>query len=152
MNFQRKMKALNRQFREGRYGNVVKECGGLLEQALRQLFRKQIMQLHEHDRLRIEKLEQKIGQGRQGVEQFTMAQLLSLFHSSRILDAWELSSGKKLNSVRAINIDELARLGNLFANNGTHATRSEAELFLFCLRAILDGFGMATFDETEAVC
>jgi len=145
--FGSKLKRIERILDMGEHTIVAKECVGLIEQALRQLFSQALTQLDERDRLKVQEAERKIGKGEKGIESFTMGQLVGVFRTSHFLDAWARASGKDLSSIRVINLDELTQLRNKFIHEGIEATRSEAELLLDCLRVILETFGVADLED-----
>ncbi|MCP4400094.1 MAG: hypothetical protein GY801_22655, partial [bacterium] len=68
MDFQQKMKLIRYNFEMEGYTIVVKECVGLIEHALRQLFNQYLTQLNEQDRLNVQKAETEIGKGQRGIE------------------------------------------------------------------------------------
>ena len=119
---------------------VAKECLDCIEQTLRLLFRGYLTRLDEHDRLKVQEAEQKIGKSERGIESFTMGQLVGLFRMSHFLDAWERSSGKDLSSIRAINFDELTHLRNKFIHEDREASHPEAEFLFNCLHIIFETF------------
>lgn len=109
MNFGQKIKLIQHNFEIGGYTIAAKECVGLIEHALRQLFRQHLTHLGEKDRLNVQKAESEIGKGEKGIEHFTMGQLVGIFRTSHFLDAWARASGKDLSSIRVINFDDRKR-------------------------------------------
>ncbi|MCP4402524.1 MAG: NACHT domain-containing protein, partial [bacterium] len=144
-----KMKLIRYNFEMEGYTIVVKECVGLIEHALRQLFSQYLTQLNEQDRLNVQKAETEIGKGQRGIERFTLGELVGVFRMSHFLDAWARTSGKNLNSLRVINFHELTTLRNKFIHGEMEATRSEAEFLLNCLQVILETFGIEDFEAVE---
>ncbi len=150
MDFQQKLKFIKYNFEIGGYRIVAKECVGLIEQALRQLFREQLPRLDEDDQIVARKTERKMSRGNtMGVERFTMGQLVRLIRNSHFLDAWERASGKDLGNIRVINLDELTKLRNRLIHDNREATRSEAEFLVNCLRVILETFELGRFETAE---
>lgn len=149
MDFGQKMKLIQHNFDVGGYTIAAKECVGLIEQALRELFRRHVSHLDEKDRINVQKAELEIGKGEKGIEHFTMGQLVGLFRTSHFFDAWARASGKDLSSVRVINLDELTTLRNKFMHEGIDATRAEAEFLFDCLQIMLETFGIASLEDTE---
>jgi hypothetical protein len=41
-------------------------------------------------------------------------QLIGVFRKARVVDAWELASGRELSGIRLMNLDELPRLRKKF--------------------------------------
>ena len=149
IDFEQKIELIQQNFEIGAYTIAAKECVGLIEQALRQLFKDQLTRLKEEDRLRVQDVERKKGRGLHGVERFTMGQLINLFRASQFLEAWERASGKDLGNIRMINLDELTRFRNNLIHNGAEATRFEAEFLLNCLRVILETFELADSNTSD---
>ncbi|MDM8551434.1 hypothetical protein QUF72_15215 [Desulfobacterales bacterium HSG2] len=79
------------------YAIAAKECLGIIEHTLRELFREHLTKLEEKDRLKVTEEETKIGKGRKGIENFTMGQLVGLFHRSKFIEAWARVSGRELS-------------------------------------------------------
>lgn len=148
MDFSQKMKSLERLLDIGEYTIAAKECLGLIEQALRQLFTQHLTRLDEKDRLKVLDVERNVGKGQKGIESFTMGQLVGVFRASKFLDAWARSTGSELRSIRAINLDELTSLRNAFIHEEQEATRSEAEFLIHCLKVFLETFGVTQFEAS----
>ena len=134
---------------KGAYTIAAKECVGLIEQALRQLFKEQLTRLDEKDRLKVQEAERKKGRGTRGADHFTMGQLVNFFRESNFLDAWAKASGKEITNIRMINLDEVTRLRNDLIHNGREATRTEAEFLLHCLRVLRETFEMKILEGEE---
>lgn len=149
MNFEQKIVLIQRNLEIKGYTIVAKECVGLIEQALRQLFREHLTELDERDRLKVQEAEQKIGKGEKGIDSFTMGQLVGVFRTSHFLDAWERASGKDLGSIRAINFDELTNLRNKFIHDSREAARSDAEFLFQCLQVIFEAFGVTSEESFD---
>ncbi|MCP4403842.1 MAG: CHASE2 domain-containing protein [bacterium] len=147
MDLGQKIHLIQHNFDIGAYTIVAKECVGLIEQAFRQLFSRGLTQLDEKDRLAVQKAELEIGKGEKGIESFTMGQLVGIFRTSHFLEAWARISGKELNSIRMINLNELNNLRNKLIHDGREATRAEAELLLNCLHVILETFDLVRADD-----
>lgn len=148
MDFSQKMKSTERILAIGEYTIVAKECLGLIEQALRQLFTQHLTRLDEKDRLKVVDVERNVGKGQKGIESFTMGQLVGVFRASKFLDAWARATGSEIRSIRAINLDELTSLRNAFIHDEQEATRSEAEFLVHCLKVFLETFGVTHFEES----
>jgi hypothetical protein len=149
MNLSQKLHFIEHNLEIGGYTIVAKECVGLIEQALRQLFRDQLTYLTEHDRLNIQDAERSLGKGEKGVERFTMGQLVNLFRTAHFLDAWERASRKDLSELRVINLDELTKLRNRFIHDDREATRAQAEFLFNCVRVMLETFDLFTPENAQ---
>ncbi len=154
MDFEQKLKRIERILKKrvlkvGEHTIVAKECVDLIEQALRQLFSQHVTQLDEKDRLNVRKAETEIGKGAKGIESFTMGQLVDLLRRSRFLDVWARASGKNLDRIRLINLDELTTLRNTVLPGTREATRAEAEFLFKCLHDILETSGITSAELDE---
>lgn len=148
MNVEKRISCIRQNLERGGYDTTIaaKECITLIEHALRQLFRSNLTKLREQDRIKVQDTEKKIGNGR-GIESFTMGELVGLFHESKFLDAWSRASGKELDNIRTINLAEITKLRNKLVHSGKEASRSDADLLFYCLRMILETFGIEKFEE-----
>ena len=126
----------------GGYTIAARECVGLVEQALRQLFSQHLTELDEQDRLTVQKAELEIGKGIKGIERFTLGELVGVFRKSRFIEAWGRISGKDLSGFRIISLGEITKLRNTFIHGNREATQAEAEFLLNCLQIILETFGL----------
>ncbi len=139
-NFGQKIKYIQHNLEIKAYTIVAKECVGLIEHALRQLFSQHLTRLQEQDRLKVQHAESEVGKGNKGIESFTMRELVGVFRKSKFLDAWACASGKDINSIRIINLNELTTLRNTFIHGDREATPAEAELLYNYLQVILETF------------
>lgn len=146
MNIEQRVQFIRRNLEMGGYTIAARECVSIIEHALRELFLRHLTRLDEKDRIRVQELELKFGKGK-GVESFTMGQLVGLFRQSKFLDAWARSTGRELINIRMINLDEITSNRNKLMHDGKEATRSEAEFLLFCLRLILETFGIESLED-----
>ena len=64
MNFIEKIKLIQQNLAIGGYTIAAKECVGLIEQALRQVFREYLPRLQERDRLKVHEAEAQTGKKR----------------------------------------------------------------------------------------
>jgi hypothetical protein len=127
-----KMAFIQHNFALGGYTIVAKECVGLMEHALRQVFREHLTHLDEQARLRVQEAEARIGKGQKGIEHFTLGQLVGVFRTSHFLEAWAQASGNDLSSVQVINFEKLttlaplksARSGDTPVSSAAHPVRS----------------------------
>ncbi len=110
LNSGEKIKLIQHNLDAGGYTIAAKECVGLIEHALRQLFSRHLTRLEEQDRLKVQKAETEIGKGTRGIERFTMGELVGVFRKSKFLDAWARASGRDLSGIRVINLNELTGL------------------------------------------
>ncbi len=112
----------------------------ILEEALREMFRRNLGLLDGAARRRVAEVESKLGAGRLSVEQFTLGKLAELFRESKFLNAWAQATNKELRGVRFINLDEMARLRNEMRHGGHYVTRREAELIMSTLESVVETF------------
>jgi hypothetical protein len=149
VDFEQKMAFIQHNFALGGYTIVAKECVGLMEHALRQVFWEHLTHLDEHARLRVQEAEARIGKGQKGIEHFTLGQLVGVFRASHFLEAWAQMSGKDLRSLRLINFDALTTLRNALMHEDREATQAEAEFLVDGLRVMLETFGIMRQQEAS---
>jgi len=146
MNFDKqKMEFIQHNFDVGAYTIAAKECVGLIEHALRDLFSRHLTRLKEEDQLRVKEVEKDLS--KRGP--LTMGGLLILFRKSHFLDAWARVSNKDLSGIRMINLDELRKVRNKLIHENREATRTEAEFLFNCLQVILETFELERQDSEE---
>lgn len=147
MSFEDKLNIIEKIFDLKAYTIVAKECMGLIEETLRVLFTKNLTQVSETDRLKLMKAEFETGKGQRGIERFTMGELVGVFHRSRFIEAWARVSGRKMDSINLIKLQELTELRNRFVHRGREATKWEAELLMNYLKVVLETFEIVNIDE-----
>ncbi len=148
------MRIIRRNFDDGAYTIVAKECVGLIEQVLRQLVRENLTKLSEKDRTKFQNAEKrKAGKmswtKNKGYEDFTMGQLVHLFRESNFLESWARAIGKDLSSIRIIDLFGLTSLRNAFIHTPREATRAEADLLIKDLQLMVETFKLEAFDPTS---
>ena len=154
MDFDQKVTRLERILKKrvlkrGEYTSVAKECLSLIEQALQHVFRRHLPRLDHTVRLTVRHAEADIGQGTTGIENFTLGQLVAVLRSAHVLDAWERVSGKDLEKIRLMNLDELTTLYTTVIHGDREATRAEAEFLFNCLHVMLETFGITSNELDE---
>ena len=121
MKLEQKINLIKENLKVEGYAIAAKECVGIIEQVFRELLHQQLTQLKEKDRINFQKAELDIGKGKNGIESFTMGQLIGVLRISKFLDAWAHVSKKDLSSIRMINLDELNSLRNKLIHEGREA-------------------------------
>lgn len=125
------------------YDSVVKESCAVLEELLKQVYRRAMAELPMAERTALMEAETAIGRGVKGYTEFGFGQLVAVFHKSRLLDIWAKHTGAKLGMLRSISLDYIVELRNQLTHNGSAqlCTRSEASLVYECLMSWLDFIG-----------
>lgn len=125
------------------YDSVVKECCAVLEEILKQVYRRAVAELPMADRTTLMEAESAIGRGVKGYTEFGFGQLVAVFNKSRLLDIWAKHSGAKLGMLKSISLDYIVEMRNQLTHNGStyHCTRNEASLVYECLMSWLTFIG-----------
>lgn len=127
----------------GYYDSVVKESCAVLEEVLKQVYRKAVAELPVKDRTALLEAETAIGRGVKGYTEFGFGQLVAVFSKSRLLDVWAKHTGAKLGMLKSISLDYIVELRNQLTHNGSaqQCARNEASLVYECLMSWLDFIG-----------
>ena len=114
----------------GYYDSVVKESCAVLEEVLKQVYRKAVAELPVKDRTALLEAETAIGRGVKGYTEFGFGQLVAVFSKSRLLDVWAKHTGAKLGMLKSISLDYIVELRNQLTHNGSaqQCARREASL------------------------
>ena len=78
---------------------VVKECGTLFENALKEIYHQAITSLPFEARNAVMQAENDIGRGKKGVADFTFGELVGLFRTSKLLSKWVKQEGMDLGLI-----------------------------------------------------
>lgn len=125
------------------YDSVVKESCAVLEEVLKQVYRRAVAELPVAERATLMEAETAIGRGVKGYTEFGFGQLVAVFNKSRLLDVWAKHTGAKLGMLKSISLDYIVEMRNQLTHNGSAqmCTRSEASLVYECLMSWLDFIG-----------
>lgn len=125
------------------YDSVVKESCAVLEEVLKQVYRRAVAELPMAERATLMEAETAIGRGVKGYTEFGFGQLVAVFNKSRLLDVWAKHTGAKLGMLKSISLDYIVEMRNQLTHNGSAqlCTRSEASLAYECLMSWLDFIG-----------
>ncbi|GAK59202.1 hypothetical protein U27_06179 [Candidatus Vecturithrix granuli] len=151
MDFIKKVQEIERHFPLKDYTMTSKMCLEVVEQMLRYVLQHQETRLGESTQLRIREAENFIGRGEAHLDQFSLWQLIGVFRKARFVDAWELASGRELSGIRLMNLDELPRLHKKFFHDQKSATRTEAELLLYCVHVLGETFELVRASKFPAL-
>ncbi len=151
MDFIKKVQEIERHFPLKDYTTTSKMCLEIVEQVLRDVLQHQGDRLGEAVQLRIREAENFIGRGETQLDQFSLWQLIGVFRKARVVDAWELASGRELSGIRLMNLDELPRLRKKFFQDQKPATRTEAELLLYCVHVLGETFELVRTPKFSAL-
>lgn len=125
------------------YDSVVKESCAVLEEVLKQVYRRVVAELPVAERATLMEAETAIGRGVKGYTEFGFGQLVAVFNKSRLLDVWAKHTGAQLGMLKSISLDYIVEMRNQLTHNGSAqmCTRSEASLVYECLMSWLDFIG-----------
>jgi len=151
MDFIKKVQEIEHHFPLKDYTATSKMCLEVVEQMLRYVLQHQETHLGESMQLRIREAENFIGRGEAHLDQFSLWQLIGVFRKARFVDAWELASGRELSGIRLMNLDELPRLHKKFFHDQKPATRTEAELLLYCVHVLGETFELVQAPKFPAL-
>lgn len=133
------------------YDSVVKESCAVLEEVLKQVYRRAVAELPMADRTALMDAETAIGRGVKGYTEFGFGQLVAVFNKSRLLDVWAKHTGAKLGMLKSISLDYIVEMRNQLTHNGSAqmCSRSEASLVYECLMSWLDFIGYQKESKPE---
>lgn len=149
IDFQAKLKSIQRIFEIGEYTSAATECVKLSEQALKYVASRYMQRVDEKVRNDVQKAVKKRDRRGAGLEKLTMGHLVQVLQESKFLDAWEQVSGNDLSSFRIIDLDKWTQLRNKIIHESKDATRIDAESLLHNLKLILESFDIVRFEESE---
>lgn len=151
MDFIKKVQEIERHLPSKDYTGTSKMCLEVVEQMLRYVLQHQETRLGEAMQLRIREAESFIGRGEARLDQFSLWQLIGVLRKARFVDAWELALGRELSGIRLMNLDELPRLRKKFFQDQKPATRTEAELLLYCVHVLGETFELVRTPKFTAL-
>jgi len=129
---------------------VVKECGTLFENGLKEIYHQAITSLQFEARNAVLQAENDIGKGNKGVPDFTFGELVGLFRTSKLLIKWAKQEGMDLGLIANLDFAPIVDIRNRVTHKGYKPTRLEAELVFNYLRSFLSLTGLVEIEDTPA--
>jgi len=105
---------------------AVREFGHLFEILLREMIQGSMASLPFQKRKHISDAEAEIGDGKRGIESFTLGQLVALVQKCRICDEIAGQLGKDARSISGINLNIVRDIRNQAVHGGQSITLSDA--------------------------
>jgi len=126
---------------------VVKECGTLFENGLKEIYHRAITSLPFEARNAVLQAETDIGKGKKGVADFTFGELVGVFRTSKLLSKWAKHEGLDLGLISNLDFAPIVEIRNRVTHKGYKPTRMEAELVFNYLRSFLSLTGLAEIED-----
>ncbi len=149
IDFREELKHIERLLGKEEYTAGARECVIVIEQALQYVLHRNLEQVDEGVRAKVQNAVRKRDRRGQGIKGLTMGQLSNVLQESKFLEAWAQASGTDLTRARLIDLDEVRKLRNKFMHEARKASRSEATFLSECLRVILEDFGLVSREEVK---
>jgi hypothetical protein len=131
--------------RDGHHKQALQEAGSVLEELLRNLYRRTTDRVAPAEQKKIsDKLEQ-IGKGK-SVGDLTLGQIVGLFREANLFDYAQKALGKKLPHLSTANFNAFIDLRNRAVHKGDEVSPKEAQYVAAQLSLFIDelGFGRRT--------
>lgn len=122
-------------------------CRTAVEAMLREALRQYHWRFPSQKRWQIAQIENELGDGRQGIDDFELGRLLGLYHRADIWNAIEEIEGRPAGAMKRLDLNYLREIGNDAVHTRRSVMPSEAQYAVAAaetLLAFLSGFG----DET----
>jgi len=149
-NVEEKLDLIRDSRRRGGHGYTiaVKESAALIDVALKELIRGNLLQLKDAAQLKFYAEQNKIGKGNKTYRNFTMGQLAGLIRESQFLDGLAEATGINLTRIRMLNLDHIVDVRNDATHDNYRASAEDAEL-VWVVKAYLEVLGMILVDEAQ---
>lgn len=144
-----KLSFIQRSLDSEEFDVVIKESCSLFEVVFRKIFSQVITILPYHERKVVLDVEYKIGNGRKGVQEFGMGELVGLFRESRLFDKWSKYYSKDLGLIKTVDFNAIVQLRNECTHFGHTCHRREADLIFTYLKALLATIGYSDIEAEE---
>ena len=129
---------------QGMYTPASILCVLAIEQALRLLYLDGLYELDDPTRLRCQDVERQQGKnGNYGVADFTMGELVGLYHRSKFLDELSSASERDLSDLHLVRLDKLNKLRTDFVHKGLEASERNSSFLLQILEDALQACGVS---------
>lgn len=126
----------------GSYRSAAGLSAQLIERAFRQATRNSLGLMGRGFRGRFSSVEEEIGGGGLGFEDFTLGQLVALFQKTGFLSAWSELSGRDLRGFSIIDLNAIVKMRNALTHVTHQVTRTEAELLFTSSQVIVESLGL----------
>ena len=105
--------------RQEQFGPCVRECGAILEKALKDLLSDLTRSMEDFvERKRITEAEERIGEGKATFQRFGLGQLVGLYREAKVFDRLRRKRDSNLQKIRRINWDQVVEWRNRAAHSG----------------------------------
>jgi len=142
-----RVNAVDRLVADGHHKQALQEAGGVLEDLLRELYRRTIAQLTPGTQQDVAERAEKIGKNKP-VGDFTLGQIVGLFREAQLFEYAERAVGKKLVHLPSANFNAFVDLRNRATHKGDDVSDEEARYFAAQLRLFVKEVGW--LDEVPA--
>jgi len=146
-NYKNKFTFIQQSLDGGEYDVVIKESATLFEVAMKQIFHQAITKLPFADRRELTNVEDEIGKGNKGVDDFTFGQLVGLYRQSKLFKKWETISDVDLGILTSLDLGSIVEMRNKLTHQGTSCNKFEAELVFNYLKNFFASLGLADIEE-----
>ena len=127
---------------EHTYEIAVIECCGLLEGALKRIFREAMVQLSFKDRTALFEKEKEKGKGNKGYDTFGLGELVGLFRETGLMKKWAEISNRDIGLIESFNYNSVVELRNSLIHNGGECGKLEAELVFNYVKSLYATLGV----------
>lgn len=145
--YQNKFSFIQQSLDSGEYDVVIKESATLFEVAMKQIFHQANTKLPFTDRKELTKVEEEIGKGNKGVDDFTFGQLVGLYRQSKLFKKWESYSDVNLGILTSLDLNSIVEMRNKLTHKGATCSKFEAELVFNYLKNFFASLGLADIEE-----
>ena len=142
-----RLNGVDRLVADGHHKQALQEAGGVLEDLLRELYRRTVARLTPGTQQDVAERAEKIGKNKP-VGDFTLGQIVGLFREAQLFEQAERALSRKLVHLPSANFNAFVDLRNRATHKGDEVSDEEARYFAAQLRLFVKEVGW--LDETPA--
>ena len=138
--WEKRLADLEKLVHDGHHKQTVQEAGSVMEDLLRELYRRTAETLSPADHKTAAETLEKMGKGK-AVDQLTLGQLTGLFREAKLFDKAEKALARPLPQLRSTNFAPLVDVRNQATHKGARIGDKQAHLFVDQVAVFLEELG-----------
>lgn len=143
IHYRERMRVAEQQLRDGHYQYVVRECGTLLEVALRSCYQRLLDLTSPAKMARVREVERGLCSASQSYADLGLGKLVRLIHDARVFERLEAREGRSYADVRSFNFNHIVQVDA--RNAATHRAAIPDEITARLAHANLMAFLKAVY-------